>query len=94
MLIITPKAEHTRLKSYSATTKGTVSIVKIEVECTDLWEFNYLLQSLRELDTETKAMRAAKAAAAKQKSRKAEAQALLSLPASAKSLPLPKGGEA
>lgn len=94
MLMITAKDEHTRLKSYSATTKGAVSIVKIEVECTDLWEFSHLLHSLRELDTETKAMRAAKAAAAKQKSRKAEAQARLALPAPVRALPPPKGGEA
>ncbi|WP_037116127.1 hypothetical protein ACTTAF_06280 [Rhodobacter capsulatus] len=63
MFILSASDEHTRLRSYSATTKGTVSIVKIEVECTSSWEFGYLLRSLEELDTETKAVRAAKAAA-------------------------------
>lgn len=93
MLMIAATDEHTRLKSYSATTKGTVSIVKIEIECTSSWEFGYLLRSLEELDTETKAVRAAKAAA-KQKSRKAAAAPMLALPAPAKALPPPKGGNA
>ncbi len=86
--------EHTRLKSYSATTKGTVSIIKIEIECTDHGQFSYLLRSLAEIDAEQKTARAAKAAAAKQKSRKAEAQARLALPAPVRALPPPKGGEA
>jgi len=94
MVILSARDGHTRLKSYSATTKGTVSIVKIEVECTDLWEFNYLLRSLGELDAETKAVRAAKAAAAKTKSRKAAAGPMLALPAPAKALPRPDGGGA
>ena len=93
MLMITANDEHTRLKSYSATTKGTVLIVKIEIEVTDLSEFNYLLRSLGELDAETKSMRAAKAAAAKTKLLKAEAKARLALPAPVRALPPPKGGE-
>lgn len=93
MLIIGPNDEHTRLKSYSAITKGTISILKIEVECTDQFEFSFLLRQLAELDAKTKEVRAAKAAAAKQKSRKAAAAPLLALPAPARALPPPKGGD-
>jgi len=94
MFIIRHDDEHTRLKSYTAVTKGTTSVIKIEIEVTDRFDFSYVLGQLEKLDAKTKKVRAEKAAAAKQKPRKAEAAQRLALPAPVRALPPPKGGEA
>ncbi len=89
MFILSPLDEHTRLKSYSATVRGTASVIKIEIECSDHDEFGWRLRALAEIEAEQKARRAAKS-----KPRKAEAAQRLALPAPVRALPPPKGGEA
>lgn len=44
-----------RLKSYSATTKGAKSIVKIEIDVADHRDLGWLLRELAEIETEQKA---------------------------------------
>ncbi|ETD85808.1 hypothetical protein ACTTAF_06545 [Rhodobacter capsulatus] len=88
MFILSPLDEGTRLKSYSATVRGTASVIKIEIECSDHDEFSWRLRALAEIEAEQKAQKAAKA-----KPRKA-APPRLALPAPVKALPPPKGGEA
>lgn len=41
---------HVRLKGYSATTKGTKSTVRIELECSDPDALGYLLRNLAEIE--------------------------------------------
>jgi hypothetical protein len=53
-------ADSCRLKSYSASTKGGNSIVKIEIEITDHYEFGWMLQDLEKIDAAQKAAKIAK----------------------------------
>lgn len=84
MFMLTAEDEHTRLKSYSATVKGRVSVIKVEVECSDLDQFGWFLRSLEQIEAAQKA---------KLKSAKAPIRQL-ALPAPVKALPPPKGGKA
>lgn len=47
--------ENGSLKSYSATTKGAKSIVKIEIETSDHYDLGCLLRELAEIETAQKA---------------------------------------
>lgn len=61
MFILSASDEHTRLKSYSATVRGTASVIKIEIEieCSDHDEFGWRLRALAEIEAEQKARKAA-----------------------------------
>ncbi|TQD37454.1 hypothetical protein ACTTAK_06575 [Rhodobacter capsulatus] len=86
MFLLTAEDENMRLKSYSATIKGTSSVMKIEIEYYGHDEFNWALHNLRQIEAAQKAAKPAKA-----KSLKAPAQQL-ALPAPVRALPPPKGG--
>ena len=49
-----------RLKSYSASTKGKVSVVKVEIEVTDAFDLGSLLSGLDRTMEEQKAAKAKK----------------------------------
>lgn len=55
--------EHVRVKSYSASTKGAVSTIRIDVEVTDPMRLGFLLQELAEIQADQKAAAAAKSKA-------------------------------
>lgn len=43
-----------RLKSFVSSSRGTRGTVRIEIECSDMDDFGYLLKKLVELDAEQK----------------------------------------
>ncbi|MBD8556870.1 hypothetical protein IFT84_20370 [Rhizobium sp. CFBP 8762] len=47
--------EHCSLKSYSATTKGGKSMLRIEIDVRDHYSLGYLLRHLDEIEAEQKA---------------------------------------
>ena len=49
------RADKSRLRSYGATTRGKVSVVKIEVEVSDPHALAYLLEDLGEFNREQQA---------------------------------------
>lgn len=53
--------DHTRLKTYSASTKGAVSTIRVEIEVTDPMRLGFLLSELAEIVSEQKARKAATA---------------------------------
>ena len=67
--------EHVRVKSYSASTKGAVSTIRIDVEVTDPMRLGFLLQELAEIQTEQKATAAAKSKAKPRKASKSKPKA-------------------
>lgn len=70
--------EHSRLKSYSASTKGSKSVVRIEIEVDEPGALGYLLLELGEIEREQKAA---------EKPAKPKKQARLALPAPVAQLP-------
>jgi len=91
MFILGGASEELRLKSYSASTKGTRSTITIVVETDDHWQLTHTLRGLAEVEAEQKAQAAvAKRAAAAEKTKsKPQAQTRLALPAPARALPKP-----
>jgi len=83
--------EHSRLKSFSSTTKGTKGVVKIEVEIDDLYELGFFLRSLADTEAEQKC----RAAEARKPKAKPEARKprQLALPAPQLALPSPGRGD-
>ncbi len=60
MAVLFLNDEHVRLKSYSASTKGAVSTIRIDVEVTDPLRLGFLLQELAEIQAELKSAKAGK----------------------------------
>lgn len=91
MFILGGDTEKLRLKSYSASTKGTRSTITIVVETDDHFELTYALRSLAQLDAEQnqKATAAKRAAAAEKVKPKQQAQTRLALPPPPRALPKP-----
>lgn len=91
MFILGSDTEKLRLKSYSATMKGTRSTITIVVETDDHWQLTYALGSLAEVEEQQKQQAsAAKRAAAAQKAKpKQQAQTRLALPPPPRALPKP-----
>lgn len=81
MFLLTAEDNHQRIKSYSATVKGKISVLKIEVEYSDPDEFHWALRNLGQIEAAQKAAKVAKAKA-------------LKAPVERLKLPPPKGGEA
>lgn len=77
MAVLYLEEEHTRLKSYSATTKGGISTVRIDVEVTDHTRLGFLLSDLGQIDKDQKARKDAE----KRSKAKEPAKPLLALPA-------------
>lgn len=77
MAVLFLNDEHVRLKSYSASTKGAVSTIRIDVEVTDPMRLGFLLQELKEIQAELKAATAAR----KKESQRKPIAAQLALPA-------------
>lgn len=61
---------HVRLKGYSASTKGTKSSVRIELECLDPNSLGYLLRNLAEIERSQKVEAREEAARAKAASKR------------------------
>ena len=74
-----------RLKSYTATTRGAKSVIRIELETEDTFELAHALRCLGETQAKQKA-----AAAAKRKAAAAPKRKSLALPAPRLALPAPE----
>jgi hypothetical protein len=61
---------HVRLKGYSATTKGTKSAVRIDLECLNPDALGYLLRNLAEIERSQQVERREEAAQAKAASKR------------------------
>ncbi|WP_275789730.1 hypothetical protein [Pararhizobium gei] len=79
MPVIFLEEEHTRLKSYTASTKGAVSIVRVDIEVTDPMRLGYLLAELETIEKAQKARQTTEKAAARAKTR-AKPQLALAAP--------------
>lgn len=77
MAILYLGEEHTRLKSYSATTKGGISTIRIDVEVTDPTRLGFLLSDLGEIEKDQKAKKEAE----KRSNAQGAKKPLLALPA-------------
>lgn len=83
--------DHMRLKSYSASTKGAKSLVRIDIEVNDPGRLGFLLEDLGRIERE----QAAKAKAEKEAVRKASKNSRLALPAPLLQIPhFPEGDDA
>lgn len=91
MFVLGYDTEKLRLKSYSASMKGTRSTITIVVETDDHFELTYALRTLAQLDAEQKqkATAAKRAAAAEKVKPKQQAQTRLALPPPPRALPKP-----
>lgn len=91
MFVLGHDTEKLRLKSYSASMKGTRSTITIVVETDDHFELTYALRTLADLDAEQKqkATAAKRAAAAEKVKPKQQAQTRLALPPPPRALPKP-----
>lgn len=82
--------DHMRLKSYSASTKGSKSLVRIDIEVNDPGRLGFLLEDLGNIERE----QAAKAKAEKEAARKPPKKQL-ALPAPLLQIPhFPEGDDA
>lgn len=83
--------DHMRLKSYSASTKGAKSLVRIDIEVNDPGRLGFLLEDLGRIEQE----QTAKAKAEKEAARKASKKSQLALPAPLLQIPhFPEGDDA
>lgn len=91
MFILGGASEQLRLKSYSASTRGTRSTITIVMETDDHQEFAYALRCLAGVEAEQKEQAAAvRRAAAEAKTRtRSQAQKRLALPPPPRALPKP-----